>query len=558
MEKTDSVNIEIKGYGKFSVKKGQSILSIIKSLNIKEDKEFPIVGALFNNRIIGLEYLIKRNGKLDFLTTETEDGMEIYRRSLVLLFHTAFNNVFGKKYKLKIEHSLSRGYYFSIVGCEGLDESELKRIEYVMKELVYSKKPFVKQELEIEDALDLFEAKDAWDRYWLIRYQDNPRVTIYTLEDCSIVGQGPLVPNTGYLKIFSIKLKPPGILLNFPLPQSPMELPEPIKQEKLFQIYSEHREWTRILDIDSVGKLNRAIIKGNIDNLIWVSEGLHEKKIAQIADIITKNARSKRIILLAGPSSSGKTTFAKRLTIQLLANGIKPEVISLDNYYLPRDKIPRDKNGKLDLESLDALNIELIHRHLKMLLEGKQIEVPKYDFKTGKIKDNPRVIKIERDQIVIIEGIHGINEKLTSNISKDEKYKIYISALTQLNLDYVHRIPTSTVRLIRRIVRDNQFRNYSARQTIEQWPNVRAGEEKHIFPFQEEADIMFNSSLVYELAVLRGFIEPLLKDIEDHEPVYTEAKKLLHFLSNFLYISPDYVPLTSILREFIGGSGFRY
>ena len=579
----DTILVDIEGYGKIEVERGISILSVIQKLGIKKEDNNLIVGALYNNRIIGLEYLIKRSCRIKFLTLETENGMEIYRRSLVLLLHAAFKKKINSFYKLKIEHSLNKGYYFSIEKIESnsaergsiKDKEKIKKsgIEEIseeiskedvngivseMKRLVNEKRPFIKQEMEVEDALDIFENHGLWDRYWLLRYQDHPRASLYTLEGCTILAQGPLVPHTGYLKIFSVTKKNHGLILNFPLPETPLELPKSIKQEKLFQIFSEHREWTRILDVDSVGKLNKLIIEGGIDNLIWVSEGLHEKKIAQIADIISRNVRSKRIILMAGPSSSGKTTFAKRLTIQLLANGIKPEVISLDNYYLPREQIPKDENGKLDFESLYALDLELIQKHLKMLLEGKPVTVPKYDFKTGQRKKEGISIKIDKNQIVIIEGIHGMNEKLTSNISKDEKFKIYISALTQLNLDYVNRIPTSTVRLIRRIVRDNQFRAYTAKQTITQWPSVRAGEEKHIFPFQEEADIMFNSSLVYELAVLRGFLEPLLKQIEDSEEIYTEAKKLLHFISNFVYISPDHVPLTSILREFIGGSGFRY
>ena len=550
--------VDVKEYGKIEIEKGTSILSIIKKLGLEEKEDKLIVGALYNNRVIGLEYLIKRNCKIKFLTTETENGMEIYRRSLVLLLHTAFKKKFSVECKLKIEHSLNKGYYFSIEGIDNFTEKDVKDIKDTMEKLVIEKKPFIKQEMEVEDALEIFEQQGLWDRYWLLRYQDHPRATLYSLEGCTILAQGPLVPHTGYLKVFSVTHKNHGIILNFPLPESPLEIPKYIKQDKLFQIFSEHREWTRILDVDSVGKLNKLIIEGGIDNLIWVSEGLHEKKIAQIADIITKNVAKKRIILMAGPSSSGKTTFAKRLTIQLLANGVKPEVISLDNYYLPRKHIPKDKNGKLDFESLEALDLELIQKHLKTLLNGKPIAVPKYDFKTGQRKKSGVTVKIDKNQIVIIEGIHGMNEKLTSNISKDEKFKIYISALTQLNLDYVNRIPTSTVRLIRRIVRDNQFRAYTAKQTISLWPNVRAGEEKHIFPFQEEADVMFNSSLVYELAVLKGFIEPLLKQIEDSEDVYTEAKKLLHFISNFVYISPEHVPFTSILREFIGGSGFKY
>ena len=558
METTSTITIELEGCEKTQAIRGITLLDLKKKLRIKEEPLTPVVGALFNSRIMGLEYKILRNCKLKFISTESEEGANIYRKSLSILLHSAFINVVKNRATLKIEHSLNKGYFYSYKNKEPLTRAIVEKIENHMRELVSRDLPFKKSEYEVEDALEILEKIGAWDRYYLLKYSNFPKTTLYTLGDCINLAQGPLVPSTGYLKLFSIIYYPPGLILTFPQTVKPGELPSAIEQKKLFQIYSEQREWSKILDADSAGKLNRLIIKGKINDLIWVSEGLHEKKISQIADIITKNLKKKRIILLSGPSSSGKTTFAKRLTIQLLANGINPKVISFDNYFLSREDMPRDENGAINFESINALDLELINRHLKLLLKGEKIKVPIYNFKTGERKPGAREVRLKKNQIILFEGIHGMNERLTSLINKDEKYKIYISALTQLNIDYINRIPASTIRLIRRIVRDHQFRAYSAKQTIMQWPQVRSGEEINIFPYQEEADIMFNSSLVYEMSVLKGYVEPLLKEIEDTEEAYTQAKQLLHFISNFVYITPEHVPPTSILREFIGGSGFQY
>lgn len=558
MEERVQIEVLVAGFGRVSVPEGTSLLALKEKLQIREDPLVPVVGALYNNRVMGLEYLIRRKCTVEFLTTDSEEGADIYRRSLSLLLHAAFIKLAYKKALLKIEYSLSRGYFYTYIGESPLTDDEVKQIESHMRELVNEDIPFEKREYEIEDALDMFRHIGAWDRYYLLKYIGGSKTLLYNLRNCYNLAQGPLVPSTGYLKLFSLIHYPPGIILAFPLVDKPKEIPTFAEQKKLFQIYSEQREWSKILDVDSSGKLNRHIIKGRINELIWLSEGLHEKKIASIADIIAKNAGERRIIFLAGPSSSGKTTFAKRLTIQLLANGISPQVLSLDNYYLPRSLMPKNSTGETDFDSVDALDLELISEHLRALLEGRRIEVPAYDFRTGNREKETRPLRLRKNQIVIIEGIHGMNPQLTGLIGEEETFRIYISALTQLNLDVINRIPTSTVRLIRRIVRDYYFRAFSARQTIGKWPLVRQGEEKNIFPFQEEADVMFNSSLVYEMSVLKGYVEPLLLDISEEDPAYTRARILLHFTSNFMYISPERVPLTSILREFIGGSGFVY
>jgi len=558
VDEKKEITVEVDGYDKISAKTGTTILELKRQLNIQENPLIPIVGALYNNRIIGLEYPLHRDCSVRFIKTDSEEGASIYRKSLSMLLHAAFADIFKGKAYLKIEHSLNKGYFFSYIDKKPISADITASIEQRMREMVQQDIPIEKWECEKEEALDMFEEIGAWDRYFLLKYSDKTRTIIYKLGKCINLAQGPVVPSTGYLSLFSLSYYSPGLVLNFPRVENPDQLPVPIEQKKLFQVYSEQREWSKILDVESSGKLNRLLIQGKIDDLIWVSEGLHEKKISQIADIITKNVNRKRIILLAGPSSSGKTTFAKRLTIQLLANGINPEVISFDNYYLSHENMPRDEKGNISFEGLYALDVDLINRHLKLLLKGEPIEIPNYDFKTGISRKVAWTVQLKKNQIVIFEGIHAMNESLTSIVPRDEKYKIYISALTQLNIDYINRIPTSTVRLIRRIVRDHKYRAYSAKQTLSQWPQVRRGEEQNIFPFQEEADIMFNSSLVYEMSVLKGYVEPLLKDIEDTEEVYTISKRLLHFTSNFLYISPDHVPFTSILREFIGGSGFQY
>ena len=558
MDDRDGIIVDVAGYGKTSVRQGTSLIELKEQIGQEESPHAPVVGALYNNRVLGLEYRIRRDCTIRFLTTDIEEGADIYRRSLSALLHTAFIQVEHVGATLKIEHSLGNGFYYTYLNGGDLTARKVKHIEEKMRKLVAQDLPFEKREVEVEEALDIFYEIGAWDRYYLLRYLGRPKAMLYRIGELYNLAQGPLVPSTAYLKLFSLMHYPPGLILSFPQPGTREKEPRFKEQKKLFQIYSEQREWGNILNVESTGKLNRFIIKKQISNLIWLSEGLHEKKIANIADIIAKNAPRRRVIFLAGPSSSGKTTFAKRLTIQLLANGISPEVVSLDDYYLPREQMPRREDGKTDHDSLHALDLDLIRTHLNDLLDGKVIDIPTYDFKTGFREMSGNQLRLGKGQIIIVEGIHGMNPALTEEVSKDEPFKIYISALTQLNLDVINRIPTSTVRLIRRIVRDCYFRYRSARETIAKWPLVRQGEEKNIFPFQEEADVMFNSSLVYEMSVLKGYVEPLLLDINEDDPAYTQARLLLHFTSNFLFITPENVPLTSILREFIGGSGFHY
>jgi uridine kinase len=520
MAQKQDIDINVVGFGTATIQANTTILELKAKIAWEEDPHAPVVGALHNNRVTGLEYKIKRKCSVQFLTIESEDGADLYRRSLSVLLHAAFIDIMDSEGTLKIEHSMGKGYYYTYLNGEALPAHTVRRLEDRMRELVDLNIPFQKREIEIEEATDIFHRIGAWDRYYLVKYGGKPKAIIYKLGECCVLSQGPLVPSTGLLKLFSLMSYPPGLILIFPESKKPRELPQFIDQKKLFQIYSEQREWSRILQVDSVGKLNRFIIKKRISDLIWLSEGLHEKKIANIADFIRKNAQQHRIVFLAGPSSSGKTTFAKRLTIQLLANGISPKVINLDHYYLPRDRMPKNEHDEINYDSLYALDLELIREQLGALLEGRKILIPHYDFKTGYSEKNDTEMQLKGDEVLIIEGIHGMNRKLAKLVGVEQPFKIYISALTQLNIDVINRIPTATVRLIRRIVRDCYFRYSTARQTIAKWPLVRQGEEKNIFPFQEEADVMFNSSLVYEMSVLKGYVEPLLRYRGKREGLY--------------------------------------
>jgi uridine kinase len=365
-----------------------------------------------------------------------------------------------------------------------------------------------------------------------------------------------MTPRTGYLKCFGLKFYLPGFILRYPQKESPTTLPTFVEQRKLANVYYEFEHWGKVLEIEDVASLNTQINSGRTGELIRIAEALHEKKLAQLADEITKDRGRVRVILIAGPSSSGKTTFAQRLCIQLRVNGLRPIAIGTDDYFVDREHTPVDEKGEPDFEALEALDLELFNQHLIRLIQGEEVEIPIFNFQTGTREPKGEIISAKDDQPIIIEGIHGLNERLTSEIPKDRKFKIYISALTQLNVDNHNRIPTTDNRLLRRIVRDNQFRSHDAKATIRQWPSVRRGEERNIFPFQEDADAMFNSALAYELAILKRYAEPLLRAISKDDPEFPEAKRLLKFLSYILPMEDSDVPLNSILREFIGASCF--
>ena len=427
-----------------------------------------------------------------------------------------------------------------------------------MKEITIKNSPFIGKILSKEEAFKIFEAMDKKDKTALIKFRQKDSMRVYFCDDYPDYFFGRLPPSTGVVDKFEIKLYPPGLILRYPNHYSPDELAPYEPQPQHARIYKEYRKWGEILEVCDLATLNTIIMNGKIRDLILVAEALHEKKIAAIADEVAKNMARIKIILIAGPSSSGKTTFAQRLIVQLRVNGMKPIAISLDDYYLDNDKTPVDEHGKRDFDHVNAIDLELFNNQLQKLLEGEKVIIPRFDFAKGRRSEHQKEIQLNRRNILIVEGTHGLNPILSESIHPDNKYKIYVSPLTQLNMDNHNRIPTTENRIIRRIVRDSQFRNYSALQTIQNWPMVRRGEERFIFPFQEEADIIFNSALIYELSALKDFVEPLLKEIPQNLPEYAEAKRLLSFTSNFLSIKTEGIPANSILREFIGNTCFTH
>lgn len=515
-----------------------------------------IVAAKVNNKFRELSYLLEDEiSNIEFVDLSSTDGMRIYRRSLMFVFIRATMELF-EGCKVKVHHSLSKGLYCEFDYNRILTEEDIKEISERMKEIIDSNEAFSKRKVPLADAAKIFRKFDMLEKEKLLKFRTNDTINIYTLGWLQNYFYGYMVPSTGYLKWFELKPYNEGVILRHPREYTDDNVPEFEEQKNLAKIYSEADRWGRILDIAYVSVLNERIVSHEYPELIRISEALHEKKVAEIADQITES--NKRLILIAGPSSSGKTTFAHRLMIQLKVNGLRPITISTDNYFVDRTRTPLDEDGNYDFESIDAVDVKLFNKHLMGLLNGEEIELPTFNFQEGVQEFLGNKIKIDSDQPIIIEGIHGLNEKLTFEIPKENKFKIYISALTQLKIDDHNRIPTTDTRLIRRIVRDSKYRGHSAEKTIGMWYSVRRGEEKNIFPYQEGADVMFNSALVYELATLKKYAEPLLLAIKEDQPEYSEAKRLLKFLSYFISIDSDaYIVQTSILKEFIGGSCFH-
>lgn len=515
-----------------------------------------VLAARVDNDLRELTYTIHRNCRISFLGLETEDGHRIYQRSLTLVLVRAAREVLPGC-RVTIEHSLSNGLYGEIHFQQPLAEKNIKAIEKRMEEIIAANEPIVKLEVSRDEAMALFEKDGQMDKVHLLRYRKSPTVKIYRCGWYHDYFYGYMVPSTGYLTRFKLRFYLPGFILQIPHPDSPHVIPEYREQPKLAHIYWEAEKWGKVLKVADVASLNDVIESGGSGDLIRVAEALHEKKIAQIADKVAEKRHELRIILIAGPSSSGKTTFAQRLSIQLRVNGLRPVAISLDDYFLEREKTPKNEQGEYDFESIEAIDLPFFNEQLTDLIQGEEVLLPTFNFKKGKREFTGKKLRVSPDQPIIIEGIHGLNERLTAAIPKGNKFKIYISALTQLNIDDHNRIPTTDVRMLRRIVRDHRFRGHSALETIRHWPSVRRGEERNIFPFQEDADVMFNSALVYELAVLKPHAEPLLRAIDRSVYEYSEAKRLLKFLSYFLPLDARDIPATSIIREFIGGSCFH-
>lgn len=518
-----------------------------------------IVLVMANGKLQELRKAAKKDCTIEFVTTAEQFGKKAYERSMMLLLLKAAYDVagFSNIEKLRVECSLQQGLYLTLRGAQQVDAEFLQAVDARMRVLVEEDLPIEKRTVDTDEAIRRFDKHHMFDKKRLFHYRRVSKVNLYSIAGFEDYYYGYMVPSTGYLKYFALHLYAEGFVMQLPTVQAPEEVPPFAPYEKLFSVLQRSEKWGEMLGIDTVGALNDRITKENIHELLLVQEALQEKEIAQIAQSIYEQ-KDKRVVLIAGPSSSGKTTFSHRLSIQLKTFGLKPHPIPVDDYFVNRDQTPLDKYGQHDFECLEAIDVRQFNQDMLSLLAGERVQLPTYNFLTGKreYKDN-NYLQIGEDDILVIEGIHCLNEELTRYLPRENKFKIYISALTALNIDEHNRIPTTDARMIRRMVRDARTRGISAKDTIARWPSVRRGEEKNIFPYQEEADVMFNSSLIYELAVLKQYAEPALFAISKDAPEYQEAKRMLKFLDYFVGISGENVPANSILREFIGGGCFQ-
>lgn len=546
------IDVVVEGCGIIQVEAGSTLEQMVDRMDM-QDKNLVMAGIV-NNNLVDLNYYLNESDQVKLITMKSDIGLRVYRRSAVFLLIVAARMEFPAR-KITIKHSLSNGLLCEFVDGD-TNESEVKKLEARMRKLVEMDLPIRRNTVMREQAMEIFDRQQQFDKVNLLEVREKPIVHVYELEGWYEYFYGYMVPRTGMINNFKLINYPPGIILQTPESNNPKVIEPYVEQKQLARVFREARDWSEMLQTPHVAALNDNIANGNIEEIIRVNEALHEKKIAYIADQICQQPEA-RLVLIAGPSSSGKTTFAQRLLIQLRVNGRRPVLISMDNYFVDRALTPLDEKGDYDFESLRALKLDLFNSHLISLIQGDEVEIPVFNFKTGSCNSQGVPIKVNPGQPIIVEGIHALNDELTWLIPNELKFKVYISALTQLNIDYSNRIPTTDSRLIRRIVRDARTRGYSAADTINRWPSVRAGEQKYIFPYQENADVMFNSSLVYELAVLKPYAEPLLQAITPEADEYVEAKRLLKFFSYFKSISAEPIPPNSIIREFIGGSWFK-
>jgi uridine kinase len=515
-----------------------------------------IAAVYVNNEKLPLSTRLEINCKLRPVSFASHDGAIVYRRSLAFILAIAARELFPDR-RLIVGHSQGPSFYYTFADGEKPGAREIEALDRKMRELVQADLPITCGFMAYAEALDLFEKNRQTDTLLLFEQRSDPVVRINQCRDFADLYIEPLASSTGILGTFELLGYAEGILLRYP--STGKTAIDPFEDSpSLFSVYSEYKEWGRIVGVHAVGQLNRRIAAKGPADFIRIAEAFQAKKLAEIADRIYERPDEVRLILIAGPSSSGKTTTAKRLAIQLQVMGMSPILVSLDDYYRSANEAPKDKNGKPDLECLEALDVPYLNQQLVELLNGKSVDIPIFDFKIGRRRERGKPIVLDKHSILVVEGIHGLNDACTPQVGRDKKFKFYVSALTQLNLDDHNQIPTGDNRLLRRMVRDHQFRGTSAAKTISMWPSVQAGERKHIFPFQDGADAAFNSALDYELAVIRIFAEPLLRSVKPNMNEYTEARRLLSLLENFVPIPPQYVPGTSILREFIGGSEFKY
>lgn len=549
--------ITVKVYGEnIQVPAGTTLLELAKRFEKRE--KHAIVLAYLNGKLCELFKEVTDHCEVQFLTLADEIGFSSYKRSTTLLMLKAIDDVMehSKDFQVRIMYSLGNGYYCEMEGLpEGMSEDLLFSIKRRMKELVWADIPIRKESVSTDIAMRRFAAQGMEDKVHLFQYRRVSAANLYSIEDYEDYHYGYMVPSTGYIKCFDLILYSAGFVLQMPAMDEPETLAPFEPRKKLFRVLKESEDWSTMLGVDTVGALNDVIADGGIGDLMLVQEALQEKKIAEIAERIEREG--KKVVLIAGPSSSGKTTFSHRLSIQLRAHGMHPHPIALDDYFVNRVDTPKDANGKYDFECIEAIDRKQFNEDLTRLLAGELVELPRFNFHTGLREYKGDFKQLNSGDVLVIEGIHGLNPKMTEQLPDNSKFKIYISALTSLNIDQHNRISTTDGRLIRRIVRDARTRGNSAQDTIAMWASVRRGEERNIFPYQEEADVMFNSALIYELSVIKQYAEPLLFAISHGTPEYIEAKRLLKFLDYFLGVSGEAVPNNSILREFIGGSSFN-
>lgn len=527
------------------------------SLDFQEKYLYDIMLGTIDGKLTELFKFVNKNCKITFITAGDKIGHQTYKRSATLLMIKAVTDILGRDHlqKVVVQNSLSKGYYCDLKSDIPVTEELLSQVKERMDALVKADIPIKKRTISTDEAIDIFHEAKMYDKETLFRYRRASKVSIYSLEGIQDYNYGYMAPSTGYIKHYDLYPYDEGFVLEMPAIGEPNRIGEFTPSTKLFQVLKQSTRWSEMLNVAMVGELNNAIADGKINDLILVQEALQEKNLAEIAEQIA--AQNKRVVLIAGPSSSGKTTFSHRLSIQLRAHGMTPHPIPVDDYFVDREKTPLDEEGKPNFECLGSLDVDLFNEDMSALLRGEEIDLPEFNFITGKREYKGKRKKIGADDILVIEGIHGLNDQLTYSLHMDQKFKIYISALTQLNIDEHNRIPTTDGRLIRRIVRDASKRGATAARTISMWDSVRRGEEENIFPFQENADVMFNSALIYELAILKQYAEPLLFNIRRGEPEYGEAKRLLKFLDYFLGVSSENIPQNSIIREFIGNGCFK-
>jgi uridine kinase len=535
---------------------GISLLEISQDLNVELENR--VCGAIVNNQVKELTFCVVKAKRIEFFDVSYPDGARLYVRSLVFVMYAAVTKILPDV-KLHIQNGISNGYFCELNGLEReILEDDILAIEAEMQEIIDRDLPFVKKDLLTEDAIQVLNRQKLFNKVKLVEQQGHLYSHLYFLDELGNNFYGDLLPSTGYITNFGLVKYYNGLLLQVPKRKNILKLRRITEHKKLFDIYQEHKKWAGILNIATIGNLNSYALEKKCGHVIKISEALHEKKIAEIANKISLQKNDVKVVLIAGPSASGKTTFSKRLGVQLAVNGLHPHIISLDDYFVNREKTPRDEFGEYDFEVLEAIDVEFFNQQLIDLMDGKDVRLPKFDFLHGKRTMNGDLLQLRSGDILIVEGIHGMNPNLLTKVRSENTFKIFISALTQISFDEHTHISAADNRLIRRITRDSKYRGYPAYETIKRWPSVRRGEEKNIFPYQENADVMFNSATLYELAVLKKYTEPILKQVPENRPEYTEAKRLLKFLSYFKPIDDDEIPPTSLLREFLGGSSFAY